>query len=96
MSLCRLNDYKVGQVPGEGGCPPPFRLAPIALDRGGVAAPFVRSAIPRDDDGEFARFRFERIESAKRSPTDDDFNGIPFDCARGEGFLTRRGNATFG
>jgi len=96
LSLCRLNDYKVGEVPGKRGCPPPFRLAAIALDCGGVTAPFVRAAIPREDHGEFARFRFERIESAKRSATDDDFDGIPVDCARGEGFLTRRRNATFG
>jgi hypothetical protein len=96
LSLCRLNDDKVGQVPCKGGRPPPIGLAAIALDRRGIAAPLVRSAIPRHDHWEFARFDLERIESTERPAANDDFDGVPFGYTRSVGFLARRGCATFG
>jgi len=96
LSLCRLNDYKVGQVPCKGGRPPTVRLTAIALDRRGIAAPLVRSAIPRHDHWEFARLDFERIESTERPTANHDFDGVPLGCDRGVGFLPRRGSATFG
>jgi hypothetical protein len=95
LSFCRLNDDKVRQVPRKGGRPPSFCLTTIAPDCRGVTAPIVHSAIPRHNHREFARSDFQRIESTEGPAADDDFDGLPLGCARGERFLARRGRATF-